>query len=274
MFSNKMNRIWIGLGILVLISACSGYEKLLKSSDYRLKYRAAIDYYNAGEYARAAGLLEQITPVFKATTRADTVQYYLAYSYFYQKDYILASHYFSNFSVNFPNSEFVEDADYMNGYCEYRLSPKPSLDQGHTYKAINAFELFQLKYPLSDRIPEVVELVAEMEDKLVNKSYMNAKLYFDLGDYKAAIIALQNSLNEYPDTRHREEIMFLILKSRYLLADNSVISKRKERFQDTVDEYYSFIGEFPDSKYRNEADDMYEFAKRFYDNPDLTLENQ
>jgi outer membrane protein assembly factor BamD len=85
-------------------------------------------------------------------------------------------------------------------------------------------------------------------------------LYYNLGDYKASIIALKNCLNEYPDTKYREEILFLILKSSYLLADNSIYSKRKERFQDTVDEYYTFISEFPESKYVKEAQKMYEFS--------------
>jgi len=99
-----------------------------------------------------------------------------------------------------------------------------------------------------------------MRNKLVEKSYLNAKLYYNLGDYKASIIALKNSLNEFPDTKYREELLFLILKSTYLLADNSIQSKRKQRFQDTIDEYFTFISEFPESNYKKEAQKMYEMA--------------
>ena len=88
---------------------------------------------------------------------------------------------------------------------------------------------------------------------------MSAKLYFDLEDYKASIVALSNSLFKYPDTKYREEIMFMLVKSSYWLAYNSVRSKQKERYQDTVDEYYSFALEFSDSKYLKEA-------KRYYKN--------
>jgi outer membrane protein assembly factor BamD len=47
---------------------------------------------------------------------------------------------------------------------------------------------------------------------------MSAKLYYNLGDYKAAVIALNNSIEQFPETKYREEIMFLILKASYLLC--------------------------------------------------------
>jgi outer membrane protein assembly factor BamD len=82
---------------------------------------------------------------------------------------------------------------------------------------------------------------------------MSAKLYYDLGDYKAAVVALNNCLDEFPNSKHREEVMYLILKSRFLLAENSVQEKKTERYQLTVDEYYSFVGEFPESEHYKEA---------------------
>jgi outer membrane protein assembly factor BamD len=99
-----------------------------------------------------------------------------------------------------------------------------------------------------------------MQNKLVQMSYLSAKLYYNLEDYKASIIALQNSLNEYPETEHREELMFLLLRSHFLLAENSIVSRQVERYQESVDEYYSFVGEFPESKYRQQADRIYDAA--------------
>jgi len=48
--------------------------------------------------------------------------------------------------------------------------------------------------------------------------------------------------------------MILILRSRYHLARQSVEEKRMQRFRQTVDEYYGFINEFPESAYRKEAE--------------------
>jgi outer membrane protein assembly factor BamD len=260
--------------IALIITSCSGYERLLKSTDYELKYRKAIEYYQKEEYVRASTLFDQIASIFRGTNRADSVYYFQAMSYFYQNDYILAGHYLDNFVKTFGNSDFTEEATFNRAYCYYLNSPRSSLDQTNTVQAIQALQLFLIKYPNNKRKQECLDLIKELQDKLVEKSYMSARLYFDLEDYKASIVALNTSLIEYPESKFREEIMFLILKSSYLLAFNSVDKKKKERYQATVDEYYSFMSEFPDSKYRKEADRIYknsaEFLKIDTDNNILT----
>jgi outer membrane protein assembly factor BamD len=249
-----------------LLYACSGYEKLLKSDDYYLKYEKAKEYYNEGEYVKSGTLLDQISPVFRGTNKADSIVFYQAYCSYQQNDYITAGFHFKQLTNSYPNSEFFEEASYMVGYCHYLNSPRPSLDQTETQKAIEAFRLFLFKFPNSQWSDDAREYIAELRDKLVEKSYENAKLYFDLELYKSAIIALNNSLTDYPDTKYREEIMFLILKSRFLLAEKSVQQKKQERYQSTVDDYYSFVAEFEDSEYKKEADRMYRIASSKYDN--------
>ncbi|MFW5820851.1 MAG: outer membrane protein assembly factor BamD, partial [Bacteroidota bacterium] len=181
-----------------------------------------------------------------------------AMSYYHQRDYLMASHYFTELYSTFPNSGFAEESAYMTAYCYYLLSPRPSLDQEYTKKAINTFMLFAMNFPQSERVDQAKTLIKEMEDKIVEKSYLNARLYFDLGYYKAALVALRNSLSEFPNTSYREQLVFLILKASYLLADNSIQSKQKERFQVTVDEYYSYVGEFPEGDHTDEARKMYQ----------------
>ena len=102
-----------------------------------------------------------------------------------------------------------------------------------------------------------------MEEKLVQKAYMGARLYYELGAYNSAIIALRNCLTQFPDTKYREEILFMILESNYNIAANSIEEKKLDRFQSTVDEYYSFIGEFPSGSYSAEAQKIYDTSMRF-----------
>jgi len=272
MFLSRVYSILLFFTGLVLVAGCSGYEKLLKSSDYPLKYEKAVEYYNSEEYVRAATLFDQVASVYRGTTKADTVYYYQAKSYYMQRDYILSGHHFNNLAINYPNSVFREEAEYMVAYCYYKLSPRPSLDQENTEKAIAAFTIFMIQNPGSERVTEARAYIDELRNKLVQKSYMNGKLYYNLGDYKASIIALQNSLNDFPDTEHREELMFLLLKSNFLLAENSIVQKQSERYQDTVDEYYSFVGEFPESQYRREADRIYETALSVIGSTDILSE--
>ncbi len=250
-------------GILVLLASCSGFEKTLKSSDYKFKYDEAMRYYAEEDYYRAQTLFDQIAPVFRGAEQADTVYFYQAMTYFQQKDYILSGHYFTNFSSVYGGSPFVEQADYMSAYCFYMNSPRPELDQEATRMAIQQFRLYTIKYPQSEKVAEAKEYIKELQDKLVEKSFISAKLYFDLEDYKASLVALNNSLLEYPESRHREDILFMILKSSYMYADKSIHTKKRERFQDAVDEYYSFKSEYPESKYIREANRFYRGASQF-----------
>ena len=266
MFKNR-----IVFGVLfavaaVILSGCGEYEKLLKSRDFQKKYEVGVQYYEDGEYARAGTLFDQVANIFRGTTKADTVKYYQAKSYYGQKDYMMAGYYFSELSATYASSVYLEESDFMVGYCYYKQSPRAELDQQTTYKAITAMQMFMVKHPTSQRITESNEIIKEMTDKLVEKSYISARLYYDLGYYKSAILALRNSLIQNPESKFREDLMFLILKSSYLLADGSIPSKQLERFQTTVDEYYSYIGEFPDSSNSREAKRMYEASNKYLEN--------
>ena len=266
MFKNRI--VFWGLFAVaaMILSGCGEYEKLLKSRDFQKKYEMGVKYYEDGEYARAGNLFDQVANIFRGTTKADTVKYYQAKSYYGQRDYMMAGYYFSELSATYASSVYLEEADYMTGYCFYKQSPRAELDQQTTYKAITAMQMFLSKYPTSDRMSECIDIIVEMTEKLVEKSFISARLYYDLGYYKSAILALRNSLIEFPDTKYREELMFLILKSSFLLADGSIPSLQRERYQATIDEYYSFIGEFPEGSHSKEAERMYEASNKFLDN--------
>jgi outer membrane protein assembly factor BamD len=253
--------------LIFILASCSGYEKVLKSNNYKLKYQEAIRYYYEKEdYVRAGSLFDQVAPVFRGTSQADSAYFLQAMCYFKQNDYILSGHYFRTFTNTYGGSPFVEQADFMGAYCYYLTSPRPELDQESTIQAVQAFQLFLIKFPDSKRTEEVRKYLDELRNKLVEKSYISAKLYYDLEDYKASMVALSNSLITFPDSKYREEIMFMLVKSSYMLAEKSVYSKKKERFQDAIDEYYSFAAEFPSSQYIKEAKKYYRLSAKYLGN--------
>jgi outer membrane protein assembly factor BamD len=249
--------------VVAILFGCQGYEKVLKSNDYRKKYHEAMRYYKKGDFTRSSALFDQCAPVFRGTNQSDTIFFYQAMSYFKQNDYILSGHYFRTFAQTYGGSPFAEESAYMEAFCYYLTSPRPELDQTNTIDALQAIQLFLIKYPNSTHAEECKGYIDELRNKLVEKSYLSAKLYFDLDDYKAAIVALNNSLIQYPDSKYREIILFMLVKSSYKFASKSIINKQKERFQQTVDEYYSFVAEFPNSKYLKEAKQYYDESSRF-----------
>jgi len=252
--------------LCIVLLSCSGFEKVLKSKDYNYKYKKGLEYFKKGDHYRYTTIFEQLVPIYSGTLRADTVQYYYALGNYNQGDYILAGHYFDTFRKTYPRSVFTEEAEYMYAYCFYESSPRPDLDQDNTFSAIAAFSEFLSKYPNSDKKNDVSKYLNELKEKLVEKSYLSSKLYYNVSEYKAAIVALKNSLRDFPNSKYREEQLFLIVKSAYTLADNSVRTKQKERYQSTIDEYYTFIGEYPQSEYAKEAKKMYEASMKFLGN--------
>lgn len=248
------------------VAASCKYDKLLKSSDYSRKYTKAMEYYNEEDYVKAEGLFEQLNSALKATEKADTVLYYLADSYFQQENYILAEHHFQQFHETFTNHGWAVEAEFQSAYCNYMLSPRPALDQDYTRNAIEKFNLFITRHPDHPKVAEAKKYISEMRDKLALKAYNSAKLYYDMGDYKAAVIALENCLKRFPNTTHREDIRYLILRSKFLFASNSIPSKENERYQETLDTYYTFTSEYPESEYSKEVERIYNRTQRNLEN--------
>ena len=256
-------RLHIVLIILVLVSSCTGYEKLLKSKDYDLKKTKAKEFFEAGEYVKTTELLTQILPRFRATDEAEDLNWMNAQAYYGMKDYVMAGSYFKSFIDQFPFGKHAEEANYMAALCDYNISARPELDQENTKNAIEGFNIFMNKFPNSTKIEDCKKRISDLEDKLVEKSYLNAKLYYDMKQYKAAVVALSNSLKEYASTKYREKMMFLKLNSLYLYGVHSLAIKQKERYQATLDDYFSFMEEFPKSSYSRDVDDIFQTTNKF-----------
>lgn len=245
-----------------MLCSCSEYQQLLKSTDLDHKHKMATQYFNEEEYYKAFPLFEELLTLYKGTSKGEEVYYYYAYCNYYLDDYILAGYYFKNFAKTYPNSKHAEECQYMNAYCYYQNSPLSSLDQTNTYKAIDELQLFINLYSQSNRIAKCNELIDELRLKLETKIYRNSRLYYNLGEYKAAIVAFNTTLKEFPDTKYKEDIVFFILKSNYLLASNSVESKKEERLKLTVDAYSAFIEAYPNSEYAKEAESIYKNSSK------------
>ena len=246
------------ISIVIVVASCSKHQKLLKSTDNEMKYDKAIEYYEEGDYYRALQLFEQLIPVYRGTNKAEKLYYYYAYAYYHEREYIMASYYFKRFSLNFPSSEFAEEASFMAAYCKYLDSPRYSLDQSVTREAIDAFQLFINRFPFGEKAQEANEYIDELRKKLERKSYNIASLYFKMEDYRAAIVSYNNLLEEYPDTEFKEDVLYKIVNAYYNYAMKSIEEKQQERFENAVKAYYDFVALYPESRYVADVEKMKE----------------
>jgi outer membrane protein assembly factor BamD len=247
----------------MLVSSCGEYEKLLKSTDFDLKKSKAKEYYDAGQYVKVTELLTQILPRYRATDEAEDLNWMNAQSYYGMKDYIMAGSTFKSFIDQFPFGKHAEEAYFMAAMCDYNISSRPELDQENSRNSIEGFKIFINKFPNSSKVEESNKLIRDLEDKQVEKSYMSAKLYYDMKQYKAAVVALNNSLKEFANTKYREKMMYLKLNSLFQYAELSMANKQKERYQATLDDYYSFMEEFPQSIYLKDINGIFQKTNKY-----------
>ncbi|MEE1945403.1 outer membrane protein assembly factor BamD [Pedobacter sp. KR3-3] len=245
--------------LLLGTSGCkSSFEKLRLSNDVGRKYQEGIRLYNKKDYSKALILFEGLAQKYRGTAEAEDLNYYYAFTLYRLKDYTTARYKFKEFADTYPASKNAEECRYMGAYCYYLDSPKSSLDQENTYKAIDALQLFINLYPKSDRAVQAAQYIANLRNKLETKAFENAKMYYELGgydvtNYKSAVVALKNAQIEFPDIKFAEEMNLLIVKSQYMFAKNSYPNRQEDRFNEAIGYYNEFIEAYPNSKYAKEA---------------------
>ncbi len=267
-FKNKSMRKFFPIIIVsaMLLTGCANeFNQVYKTSDYSYKYEYAKECFMKGKYTRAVTLLQDLVTLQKGTDNAQESLYMLAMAQYLGKDYESAAATFKKYYSSYPKGVYAEMAQYYIGQSLYMSTPEPRLDQSQTVAAISAFQDYLDLFPDAKYKETAQNRLFALQDKLVQKEFYSAQLYYDLGqyfgnctnggnNYEACIITAQNALKDYPYTSMREKFALLIMKSKYELAQQSIEEKKFERFQDAEDECYGFINEYPDSKSKSLAE--------------------
>ena len=247
--------------VALLMTSCrSEFNAVYKHGDTEAKYEYAKEFFANGQFQHAIDLLEEVVTMKKGSEEAQECLYMLAMAQYCNRDYESASATFKKYGTSYPRGIYAEPAAFYVGQSLYQSAPEPRLDQSPTNGAITAYQQFMDLYPDSKLRAQANERLYELHDKLIQKEYLSAELYYNLGgyfgninsndesNYTSCIITAQNCLKDYPYCSLREDFMVLIMKSKFHLAENSSEEKRLERYRDAEDECYGFINEFPESK--------------------------
>ena len=262
----KKNVIIIACTVLLMAGCAGEFNKVYKSYDYDYRYEYAKQCFADGHYVHAVTLLQDLVTALKGGDNAQESLYMLGMAQYMSRDYESSSQTFKKYGSSYPRGTYAEKASFYVGESLYESAPEPRLDQSPTIGAINAYQHFLDQFPESELRPEAQRKLFELQDKLIMKEYLSAKLYYNLGgyfgninannesNYSACIITAQNALKMYPFTDLREEFSLLIMKSKFQLAENSSDERRLERYRDAEDECYGFLNEFPESKDKSTAE--------------------
>lgn len=247
---------FFAVSVILFVSCKSEFERVRTSNDPVLILKEANEYYEGEAWLRAQTLYDIVIPFYRGKVEAEDLFFKYAYTYYNLEDYILAAHYFNSFANSFINSSKREEASFMSAYSEFLMSPIAALDQTYTHKAIESLQLFVNSYPTSERVQTCNELIDGLRLKLEEKAYNEGILYFNIKQYVSAVTSFENMLKDFPETKRAEELRFMILKSSYLYAENSIYEKREERLNETLEYYKVFIKKFPRSQYTRKANQI------------------
>ncbi len=250
------------LFFLAVLSSCSEYQKVLKNEGVKAKYDMAENFYNEGDYKRANRLFEQIAPKYVGKPQGERVMFFFADSYFKENDFYLSGYQFERFVKSYPKSDKVQEATFLGAKSYFELSPRYSLDQTDTNKALIKLQNFINTYPDSEYLEEANAMAKELTTKKEKKAFEIGKQFAKLGEFYtlnynvSAIAALDNFISDYPGSVYREDALYQIIKASTNLALNSTESKKQERLQDAQEAYSNLRKYFPETKYQKQVDNL------------------
>jgi outer membrane protein assembly factor BamD len=116
---------------------------------------------------------------------------------------------------------------------------------------------FLNRYPNSKFRDQAIDVIVTTQKKLERKGFDNAYQYYRMRQYKAAIVALNNFKNNFPDSEFLEEAYYLVIDAEFRLAEQSISSKQEERYKGVVEHYKEFVDKYPESPFLREAEKLY-----------------
>ncbi|MDO6812212.1 outer membrane protein assembly factor BamD [Tenacibaculum soleae] len=247
--------------MLLIVSSCGEYNRALNKGTVQEQYKMAVKMYEVQKYSKALRLFEKITPSYRGKPQMERIQYMVSQSNFNEKNYGLAGYYFNRFTKNYPKSSKREEAAFLSALSYYKAAPSFSLDPTDTQKALESFQSFIDKYPNSDKQEEANKYYAELRNKLEKKAFEIAKVYYttagyDSRNYRAAIVAFDNLLEDYLGTKYKEEALYYRLKATHDFVLKSTQRRKPERIKAAIKAYDKLKRSFPESKFMKESNEM------------------
>ncbi|MEX0894711.1 MAG: outer membrane protein assembly factor BamD [Balneolaceae bacterium] len=247
--------------VVLVIASCRSQDLIQPGDSIQVAFDKAYSLYEQERWSDAARAFETVVNISRGTDFGRDAQFYLAESYFNNRQYIVAASEYERFANFYPNAERREVADFKRALSYYRLSPRYNLDQSYTHRAIERFRLFMERYPNSERVEEVGGYIEELRNKLARKNYNAAEFYMRTDRYNAAAVYFETVIENYPESYWAERALARRIEAYILYADNSVSARQAERYQMAIESYERYLQLFPRGENRSNVEDLYDRAR-------------
>ncbi|MFH1050292.1 MAG: outer membrane protein assembly factor BamD [bacterium] len=197
--------------VLTIVSlgfyACSSSDKTeLKSAEGI--YNKAMALFNDKEYLEAKTTFDLIRLQYPASQFADDAQYYIAECHFKREEYVLSAWNYNMLRRLHPNSNYYKESLFKVCLSYYNLAPQYDLDPDYTIKTIKSMSEFQATYSTDSLALTMDTYIQELRDRLAEREYRTAELYRKLNSPASALIYFDIVINEYDDTKFFEPAYF------------------------------------------------------------------
>lgn len=222
------------------------------------QYKQAVTCYEAKNYTQASRLLKEALPLIQGKQEASKAQFMLAYCQFHCKDYVQSADSFQTFYLTFSRDPHKEEALYKQGEALYLASPDERLDAQITQEAVSALAAYQDQYPAGTYIEQAAQYHSVLNDKLGRKAFRNARLYYTLACYQAAVVALHNFQQDFPVSSYNEEAAYLKADAQHRFAQMAPIAARRGELVIALRYCHEFLDHYADSPYKTTVQTIYE----------------
>lgn len=194
------NLALIYIAVAMLIASCGGPYKAKRIESPDQKLTLANELFERGKFNRSAVEYKDFLATFAGDERSDFAQFRLAESYRLDEQYALAAVEYRILVSDYGYSEYVDDAFFLEGVCAFKQANRAERDQTKSYEALNRVNRFLQIFPSSPRREEAEKLLLEIHRRLGKKDFLNAKLYYSMGQHDAALIYFDKVIASFPST--------------------------------------------------------------------------
>ncbi len=229
---------------VVLLGSCNKKSVNIYKLSAEDQFKYAKRFFDKGDYYRAKTNFNIIVLNNPGNIIIEKAQFYLAESYYYDKEYVLAIQEYFKLIRSLPQSEFIDDAAFKIGMCYYKLSPNYALDQEYTQKAISHFQQFIYDYPNSDLVSKAEIILKECMEKLAKKEFKTGELYRKMGYYDSAVISFQSLIEKYPESKFVPEAIYWI----------GVCNMKMKKWEDARNSFNRLLSAYSSTSYAVKAE--------------------
>jgi outer membrane protein assembly factor BamD len=237
-------RIALTCGLVLLVSCKSSEVQKPLSAEER--FALGKQKFDDKDYVEAIVDFTTVKLQFSGSSVGDDAQYYLGECHYMQEEYLVAAEEYQTLRRSMPSSPLVPLAQYKTAMCYYDLSPKSSLDQVYTKRAVDEFQTFIEYNPTHELVHDAEAKIQELNTKLSKKLYDAGRLYMKMENYKAAVLYFELVIEKYHDTE--------FAGPAYLGKARALVERK--HYGEARDELDKFDQKYPDSQDKREAQSL------------------